>query len=143
MSAIPSRERVLIVEDNPDFSELVAGRLRGWGYEVSTAADGEEGLQAAEAQLPDLILLDILMPKMKGREVCARLKANPSTASIPVMFLTALGLPDHIEAGMSLGAEDYLVKPFRAETLRNRIKICLARHQRQPSAAALRPASHR
>ena len=87
----------------------------------------------AEEQLPDLILLDIMMPKMKGREVCARLKANPKTQHIPVIFLTALGLADHIKAGMDLGAEDYIVKPFEPAELKDRITVCLARHS-SPSA---------
>ncbi|MBI3322847.1 MAG: response regulator, partial [Candidatus Omnitrophica bacterium] len=73
--------------------------------------------------------LDILMPKMKGREVCARLKADPATAGIPVIFLTALGLPDHIKAGLDLGAEDYIVKPFKAADLKERINVCLLRHR--------------
>jgi len=78
--------------------------------------------------VPDLILLDIMMPKMKGREVCARLKANPKTQHVPVIFLTALGLADHVKAGMDLGAADYLVKPFAPEELRKRVTVVLARH---------------
>ena len=72
------------------------------------------------------------MPKMKGRDVCARLKANPKTQHIPVIFLTALGLADHIRGGMSLGAEDYIIKPFDAVELKERITICLARHRTPP-----------
>jgi len=69
-----------------------------------------------------------MMPKMKGRDVCARLKANPETAPIPVVFLTALGLADHVKAGMDVGAEDYIVKPFQPSELKERIAVCLARH---------------
>ena len=77
------------------------------------------------------------MPKMKGRDVCSRLKADPTTAKIPVIFLTALGLADHVKAGMDLGADDYIVKPFEPAELKERIAICLARHeQSQPSAPA-------
>ena len=127
------RPRILIVDDNPDLLELVSSRLAAWGYDAVTATTGEEGLRLAEEQVPDLILLDILMPTMKGYGVCAQLKATPQTARIPVIFLTALGLPDHIATGMNLGADDYLVKPFKPDVLRNRIKLCLMRHGRSPA----------
>ncbi len=107
---------------------MVSKRLSHMGYRVLTAASGEEGLQLAQAEGPDLVLLDIMMPKMKGRDVCARLKANPATQHIPVIFLSALGLADHIKGGMDLGADDYLVKPFDPHTLKERIAVCLARH---------------
>ncbi|MBI3321717.1 MAG: response regulator [Candidatus Omnitrophica bacterium] len=121
-------KRILIVDDTKDILLVVSRRLQSWGYEPLTASSGEEGLRIAEEAVPDLILLDIMMPKMKGREVCARLKANPKTQHIPVIFLTALGLADHIKAGMDLGAADYLVKPFAPEELRKRVTVVLARH---------------
>ena len=129
MSVKSSRKRVLIVDDTIDLLTVVARRLESWGYEPLTAQSGEEGLLLAEQELPDLVLLDIMMPKMKGRDVCARLKANPKTAHIPVIFLTALGLADHVKAGMDLGAEDYIVKPFEPAELKERIAVCLARHE--------------
>ena len=128
MSPERTRKRILVVDDTKDILQVLSRRLESWGYEALTASSGEEGLQLAEQQLPDLILLDIMMPKMKGRDVCARLKANPTTANIPVIFLTALGLADHVKAGMDSGAEDYIVKPFEPEELRERINVCLARH---------------
>ena len=134
MSAAEMKKRILIVDDTKDILQVISRRLGSWGYEVLVAESGEEGLQVAEEHLPDLILLDIMMPKMKGREVCARLKANPKTQQIPIIFLTALGLADHIKAGMDLGAEDYIVKPFEPAELKERITICLARHN-SPSAA--------
>ena len=121
-------KRILIVDDTKDILSVVSRRLKSWGYEPLTAESGEEGLRIAEEQLPHLVLLDIMMPKMKGRDMCACLKANPKTAQIPVIFLTALGLADHIKAGMDLGAEDYIVKPFEPAELKERISICLARH---------------
>ena len=124
------QQRILIVDDTKDILAVVSRRLQSWGYEALTAESGEEGLQIAEERVPDLILLDIMMPKMKGRDVCARLKANPKTERIPVIFLTALGLADHIKAGMDLGAEDYIVKPFEPAELKERIAIVLARHER-------------
>lgn len=123
-----TQRTLLLIDDEPSLLKTVGRRLELMGYRVLTADSGEQGLQVAEAQRPDLVLLDIMMPKMKGRDVCAQLKANPKTARIPVIFLTALGLPDHIRAGMGLGAEDYVVKPFDATELRDRIAICLARH---------------
>ena len=128
MSAAETKKRILLVDDTKDILLVIARRLSSWGYDVVTADSGEEGLRIAEEQLPDLILLDIMMPKMKGREVCARLKANPKTQRIPVIFLTALGLADHIKAGMDLGAEDYIVKPFEPAEIKERIAVCLARH---------------
>ena len=127
--------RILVVDDTKDILAVVSRRLQSWGYEPLTAESGEEGLAIAEAQVPDLILLDIMMPKMKGRDVCARLKANPKTQRIPVIFLTALGLADHIKAGMDLGAEDYIVKPFEPAELKERITIVLARHQQDGKGA--------
>ena len=125
------KQKILIVDDTPDILLVVAKRLESWGYQALTAESGEEGLRIAQEQIPDLVLLDIMMPRMKGRDVCARLKANPRTAHIPVIFLTALGLADHIKAGMDLGAEDYIVKPFDLDELKVRIGICLARHNKK------------
>ena len=122
------RKRILLVDDNQDLLQVISRRLQSWGYEALTAESGEEGLRLAQEQQPDLVLLDVMMPKMKGRDVCARLKANPKTQQIPVIFLTALGLADHVKAGMDVGAEDYIVKPFQPSELKERITVCLARH---------------
>lgn len=127
MNAEPRPKRILIVDDTKDILQVVARRLQSWGYEALTAETGEDGLRVAQEQLPDLVLLDIMMPKMKGRDVCAKLKADPKTKHIPVIFMTALGLADHVKAGMDLGADDYIVKPFEPAELKDRIMICLAR----------------
>ena len=131
MSQTTGQKRILVIDDEQDIVFLASERLTSWGYQVLTATSGEEALQMVEQQLPDLILLDIIMPQMKGREVCARLRANPKTQHIPVIFLTALGMPEHIKAGLDGGAEDYIVKPFEPTELKGRIEICLARHQNQ------------
>ena len=128
MSATAPGQKILIVDDTKDILLVVSRRLESWGYEPLTAESGEEGLRLAEEHVPSLVLLDIMMPKMKGRDVCARLKSNPKTQHIPVIFLTALGLADHIKAGLDLGADDYIVKPFEPAQLKERIAICLARH---------------
>ena len=128
MSAPTHRTRILIVDDEPELLFLFSQRLQSWGYEPLTADTGEQALRLAEEQRPDLILLDVVMPTMKGWDVCARLRENPATKNIPIVFLTALGIPDHIKRGLDLGAEDYLVKPCEPEDLRDRIRIYLARH---------------
>ena len=130
-----SKKRILVVDDTKDVLQVVSRRLQSWGYDALTADSGEEGLRVAEEQVPDLILLDIMMPKLKGREVCARLKANPKTQRIPVIFLTALGLADHVKAGMDLGADDYIVKPFEPAELKDRIAICLARYENSSNSS--------
>ena len=136
MNAGTGGKKVLIVDDNKDILFVVSRRLSSWGYEALVADSGEEGLRIAAEQLPHLILLDIMMPKMKGRDVCSRLKADPNTAKIPVIFLTALGLADHVKAGMDLGADDYIVKPFEPAELKERIAICLARHEQSQTPSA-------
>ena len=138
------QKQILVVDDSKDILQVIAKRLGSWGYGVLTAECGEEGLRLAEEKLPDLILLDIMMPKMKGRDVCARLKGNPSTEKIPVIFLTALGLADHIRAGMDLGADDYIVKPFEPAELKERIAICLARrdHETRDAGHGTRDTRH-
>ena len=130
------KKRILIVDDSADIRQVLSRRLMSWGYEPVTAESGEEALLIVEDQRPDLILLDIMMPKLKGRGVCARLKANPKTQHIPVIFLTALGLADHIKAGLDVGAEDYIVKPFEPAELKDRITVCLARHGNSQPASS-------
>lgn len=129
MTGPQTRHTILVVDDTPVILKMLSKQLGHWGYRVVTASSGEEGLQRAETEKPDLILLDILMPKMKGREVCARLKANPATQKIPVIFLTALGLGEYVRAGLDVGGDDYIIKPFRPTYLRERIKVCLLRSQ--------------
>lgn len=134
MNHTMGQTRLLVVDDEEGLLFLMSERLTSLGYEVLTAPSGEEALQMAEQHSPDLILLDILMPQMKGREVCAHLKANPKTQPIPIIFLTALGMPDHIKEGLNLGGEDYLVKPVEPDELKDRIEVCLARHRNKASA---------
>ena len=130
---------ILLIDDEPDILKTLGRRLEQEGFAVLTANSGEAGLRIAQERQPDLVLLDIMMPKMKGRDVCARLKADELTADIPVIFLTALGLPDHVKAGLDSGAEDYLVKPCDPRELKMRIQICLARHQAHRAAMRQTP----
>lgn len=120
------RKRILLVDDEEHLLEMLSRRLQSWTYEVLTSTNGEEGLRMAEDEQPDLILLDILLPKMPGREVCIQLKNNSQTRHIPVVFLTALGMPEQVEAGFRVGAAGYVVKPLNPQELREQISECLS-----------------
>ncbi|MFO7274457.1 MAG: response regulator [Symbiobacteriaceae bacterium] len=118
--------RILLIEDDPDIQRMVQLSLKfQGGHEVSVASGGQEGIEKAEREKPDLILLDVMMPEMDGYETCRRLKANPATASIPVVFLSARAQQSEIEKGRSLGAIGYLVKPFDPMTLSDQLQAML------------------
>lgn len=118
---------VLIVDDEPDIVELLAYNLKKEGFHVLTAHNGRDAVQTAIEHLPDAIILDIMMPEMDGFEACLMLRANPQTASIPVLFLTAKsGEIDEI-LGLELGADDYIQKPISPRLLITRIKAQIRR----------------
>jgi len=122
-------KKVLVVDDEDAVRSLCAACIQhglGDDYEVFEAADGEEAMAAVEADRPDLILLDILMPEMDGFEVCRRLKGSPETRDIPIVFLTALGEEKDVERGLALGGDGYIVKPFNAVTLAAQVSEILA-----------------
>ena len=121
--------KILIADDERDIRDLVAFALRFAGYEVIATSNGEEVLQAALAYPPDLILLDVRMPRMSGYETCRRLKEQPLTAAIPVVFLSAKGQEAEVDAGMQLGAVEYIVKPFSPDNLLQRVRAILGNHQ--------------
>ena len=120
-------------EDDRDIRELIAFSLRFAGLEVETAAGGPEAVRKAQEQVPDLMLLDVRMPKMTGFEVCERLKENEQTRNIPVVFLSARGQESEIQQGLALGAVDYLLKPFSPDELPGRVQAILARVKEQGS----------
>lgn len=120
------KSRILIVDDALDTVELLRKRLRFEGYETLEAYDGEQCLEQVAAGDPDAIILDVMLPKMDGYEVCRRLKANKGTAYIPILMLTAKGQIEDKIKGLGLGAHDYLVKPFDYKELSARIKSLLA-----------------
>ena len=117
--------KILIAEDERDIRDLVAFTLRFAGYEVVVATNGEEAVQMAPQVNPDLILMDVRMPKMTGYEACKVMKANPDIKDIPVVFLTARGQENEIQQGLEVGAEEYLLKPFAPDQLTNRVKAIL------------------
>ncbi len=120
--------RILIIEDEPDVVDLLALNLRKTGgYTVATAADGAEGLRKARAELPALIILDLMLPKMPGLEVCRALKTEGATRHIPIIMLTAKAEEVDRIVGLEFGADDYVTKPFSPREIALRIKAILRR----------------
>ena len=122
--------RILIAEDEPDIRELVAFTLRFAGHEVVATANGEEAVQQAGQMIPDIILMDVRMPRMTGYDACRIMKADPILKDIPVVFLSAKGQDSEIQTGMAVGAEDYLLKPFAPDQLTERVKTILAKFRK-------------
>ena len=122
-----SLERVMVVEDDPDIQKVILMAFRFQGItDVVTAGSGEECLALIEGVMPDVVLMDVMMPKMDGYETCRRLKANPKTKSVPVVFLTAKAQQYERQQGMQAGASGYLIKPFDPMTLCDQIRAILA-----------------
>lgn len=119
--------KILIAEDERDIRDLVAFTLRFAGYEVFAASNGEEAVEMAPQINPDLVLMDVRMPRMTGYEACRALKANPDLKDIPVVFLSAKGQESEIQQGFDAGAEEYLLKPFAPDQLTNRVKVILGK----------------
>jgi len=119
--------RILIAEDEPDIRELVAFTLRFAGHEVTATANGEDALHQAAEMIPDIIIMDVRMPKMTGYDACRAMKADVKLKDIPVVFLSAKGQDAEIQTGLDVGAEEYLLKPFAPDQLAERIKAILAK----------------
>ena len=118
---------VLVVDDDPVIQKLLQVNFEMEGYSVITAGDGEEGLAKAQAEHPDAVVLDVMMPKMDGLEVARRLKGDPDTQSIPIILLSAKAQQADIQAGTATGAEDYLTKPFDPLELLQRVGTLIDR----------------
>ncbi|HAM52612.1 MAG TPA: hypothetical protein DCP92_18645 [Nitrospiraceae bacterium] len=118
--------KILVVEDDLTFASILSIGLRSKGYTVEMAHDGLEGLRKAEDFIPDLIILDVNLPKLSGFDVAMRLKETETLKKIPILMLTALSQEANIERGYSLGIEDYLTKPFNVEHLFLKIKKYLS-----------------
>lgn len=119
------QKKILVVDDQPDNVFILQDRLQHEGFKVVTAYDGETSITKTEKENPDLILLDIMMPKMSGLEVCKKLSQNPSTKNIPIIIVTALTSSKDIEEGFNSGAFDYIKKPFNRAELLARINSAL------------------
>ena len=124
---------ILVAEDERDIRELIAFTLRFGGFEIEEAANGIEAVEKARKLRPDLIILDVRMPKKTGYEACQELKGADETKDIPIVFLSAKGQEAEIKQGMKLGAVDYIIKPFEAELLPKRMAEILeetTRHEK-------------
>lgn len=122
-----SKARILLVEDDISLSEIVAYNIGQAGYEVLVARDGQDGLRQAQRKQPDLVILDLMLPVMDGLEVCRRLRSDPSTAETLVLMLTAKSEETDEVVGFSVGADDYVTKPFSVKILVERVKALLRR----------------
>lgn len=117
--------KILIAEDERDIRELVTFTLRYAGHEVYQATNGEEALNMARELVPDLILMDVRMPKMTGYEACRHMKADEKLKNVPVVFLSAKGQETEIQTGLEVGATDYILKPFAPDQLIRRVSEIL------------------
>jgi len=124
-------KRVLVVEDEADIRRLVSIKLKGAGYEVSTASDGEEGLEAAVREQPDLLVSDVMMPKKDGYTMVREVREALGAKAPIVIMLTARGQDTDVATGLDSGADDYIVKPFAPRELIARIQVVMLRHERQ------------
>ncbi|MDO9541636.1 MAG: response regulator [Kiritimatiellia bacterium] len=128
-----SKKKIFIVEDEEDILELLRHNLTRERFEVSAASDGEQALKVIARETPSLILLDLMLPGIDGLEVCRALKKDPKTADIPVVMLTAKGEESDIIAGLELGADDYITKPFSMKVLVARIRAVMRRKNNPPA----------
>jgi CheY-like chemotaxis protein len=119
--------KILVADDERDIRELIGFTLRFAGFEVVLVADGIEAIKQAPLEQPDLILLDVRMPKVTGYDVCRHLKENPATSAIPIVFLSAKGQEGEIQEGLDSGAVEYIVKPFTPDDLTDQVREVLQR----------------
>lgn len=129
-------KKILVIEDDANILELLAYNLSKESYVVKQAETGERGIGMAKKERPDLILLDLMLPKVDGLEVCRTLKADAETKGIPIIMVTAKGEESDIVCGLEMGADDYVTKPFRPKELVARVRSVLrrtAKHERPPA----------
>jgi len=122
--------KIVIAEDEPDIRDLITFTLRFAGFEVVAGSNGEEGVELAQREKPDLIIMDVRMPRMTGYEACRRIKSDPELQHIPFIFLSAKGQETEIQDGIEAGAEEYLLKPFAPDQLTERVRSVLSKHKR-------------
>jgi CheY-like chemotaxis protein len=119
--------KILVAEDERDIRDLIQFTLEFAGHQVVTAANGEEAVHVAQREVPELILSDVRMPRLSGYEACKLIKADPATAHIPVVFLSAKGQDAEVQSGLDAGAAEYLLKPFAPDQLMAKVAEILAR----------------
>lgn len=139
-----AKETILIVDDEQDILELIEFNLKKEGFQTATAATGEEVFRTVHSKPPDLIMLDLMLPGLDGRDVCRRLKQDERTRHIPILMVTAKTEDSDIIAGLEIGADDYITKPFSPKVLVARVRAVLRRTHRgsEPSAQATRVKIH-
>jgi DNA-binding response OmpR family regulator len=125
--ASPDRKQILVIEDEPDIGDVIKYRLTLEGFAVSVVVDGQDGWAAVRQNLPDLVVLDLMLPSMGGLEICRCMRDERRTAKIPIVMVTAKGEESDICLGLELGADDYLTKPFSPKELVARIQAVLRR----------------
>lgn len=124
-----AKDKILLVEDERSLTDVLAYNLERDGYEVFVAHEGKEGLRKAQTILPDVVILDLMLPGMSGLDICKELKSNPKTANLPVLMLTSKSEESDQIVGFAVGADDYVTKPFSTKVLLQRIKALLRRKQ--------------
>jgi two-component system, OmpR family, alkaline phosphatase synthesis response regulator PhoP len=117
--------RVLVADDNPQNADLLAEYLQASEYEVAIASDGEETLSLVKSFKPDVLLLDIMMPRLSGFEVCKRLKSDSASKNLPILMITALDQPSDVERAVDAGTDDFLTKPIHQTELINRVRALM------------------
>ena len=132
-----ARERILLIEDEPDIAEVLQYNLEKEGFQVETARRGDLGLEALRREVPDLLILDLMLPGIDGLELTRLLKRDPATSRLPIVMLTARGEEVDRIVGLELGADDYISKPFSPREVVLRVKAVLRRHQPEEEAADL------
>jgi two-component system phosphate regulon response regulator PhoB len=126
-------ETILIVEDEADIAEVITFNLTREGYKVITAADGQKGLMLAQSKLPDVVLLDLMLPGMGGLDVCRALKKDQKTSRISIIIVSAKGEESDVVTGLEMGADDYIAKPFSIKVLVARLRTVLRRRREPPA----------
>ncbi len=128
------KKDILIIEDEKDLVELIQYNLEKEGFRVMYAYDGEDGLRLARSKHPSLVLLDLMLPRLDGLEVCRRMKQDPKTDGIPIIILSVKDSEADIVAGLELGVDDYITKPFSPRILTSRVRAVLRRSERETSS---------
>src|SRR5947209_9484036 len=122
-----AKSKILIVEDESSLVEVLSYNLQREGYEVAVAKEGREGLRKAQTHLPDVVILDLMLPGLNGLDICRELRASPRTTGVAILMLTAKGEETDQVVGFAIGADDYVTKPFSVKVLMQRIKVLLRR----------------
>lgn len=122
--------KILIAEDERDIRDLITFTLRYAGYDVVATANGEEAYQQAQIEIPDLIMMDVRMPKMTGYEACEKIKKMENLKHIPIVFLSAKSQEAEVKTGLDVGADEYILKPFSPDQLTERVQIILNRYRK-------------